>query len=352
MIKIVYSQLMNKQQINAVKELLSIPRKIVLVAHKNPDGDAIGSTLAMQHYLISKGHTARTVLPNDVPEFLKWSPGIDTVYKYDKQNKQSKNAIDGSEIIFLLDFNAFHRVGDDMQKALEEYKGTFIMIDHHQQPDSVSEFIYSDTSICSTCQMVYHFIDMLGDVDLIDANMATCMYTGIMTDTGSFRFPSTTSTTHKIIGDLIDKGADNAKIHDEVFNTSSYSSLQLMGVALTNLVIMPEFHAAYITLSQQELDTYNYKKGDTEGLVNYGLSIKGIYFAAIFIEDEEQNIIKISLRSKGNFSVNKFSRNHFNGGGHDNAAGGRSEVSLLETVENFVGLLPTYKKELEASYEN
>jgi phosphoesterase RecJ-like protein len=343
---------MNKQQISAVKELLSVPRKIVLVAHRNPDGDAIGSTLAMQHYLTVKGHIARTVLPNDVPEFLQWLPGVETVYKYDKQNKQSKNSIDASEIIFILDFNAFHRVGDDMQKALEAYKGIYIMIDHHQQPDPVSEYIYSDTSICSTCQMVYHFIDMLGDVDLIDASMATCMYTGIMTDTGSFRFPSTTSTTHKVIGDLIDKGADNAKIHDKVFNTSSYSRLQLMGAALTNLVVLPEFHTAYITLSQEELNTYKYKKGDTEGLVNYGLSIKGVCFAAIFIEDEEQDIIKISLRSKGDFSVNKFSRNHFNGGGHDNAAGGRSDVSLIDTVEKFVGLLPTYKKELEVSYEN
>lgn len=343
---------MNKQQITAIKELLSVPRKIVLVAHRNPDGDAIGSTLAMQHYLTAKGHSARTVLPNDIPEFLQWLPGVETVYKYDKQNKQSKSSIDASEIIFILDFNAFHRVGDDMQTALEAYKGTYIMIDHHQEPDPVSEYIYSDTSICSTCQMVYHFIDMMGDLDLIDESIATCIYTGIMTDTGSFRFRSTTSTTHKIIGDLIDKGADNAKIQDNVFNTNSYSRLQLMGVALTNLVVLPEFHTAYITLSQEELDKYHYQKGDTEGLVNYGLSIKGIYFAAIFIEDEEQDIIKISLRSKGSFSVNKFSRNHFHGGGHDNAAGGRSEISIKETVEKFLELLPTYKTDLENSYEN
>lgn len=343
---------MNNQQINAVKELLSVPKKIVLVAHRNPDGDAIGSALAMQHYLIEKGHTVRTVLPNDIPEFLQWLPGVDTVYKYDKQNKQSKNTINASEIMFVLDFNAFHRVGDDMQKALEAYKGTFIMIDHHQQPDPISEYIYSDTSICSTCQMVYHFMDMMGDLDKLDANIATCIYTGIMTDTGSFRFPSTTSTTHKVIGDLIDKGAENAKIHDKVFNTSSYSKLQLMGAALTNLVVLPEYHAAYITLSQEELSKYNYQKGDTEGLVNYGLSIKGIYFAAIFIEDEEQDIIKISLRSKGNFSVNQFSRKYFDGGGHDNAAGGRSLLSLEETVEKFVALLPNYKEELALSYEN
>lgn len=343
---------MNEKQIEAVKKLLSVPKNIVLVAHRNPDGDAIGSTLAMQHYLSKNGHRTTTVLPNDVPEFLQWLPGVETVYKYDKQNKQSKRALDEADIVFVLDFNAFHRVGDDMQKALESYEGTYIMIDHHQQPDPISEYIYSDTSICSTCQMVYQFIEMMDDLDKIDANVATCLYTGIMTDTGSFRFPSTTSSTHKIIGELIDKGADNAKIYDRVFNTNSISRLKLMGAALSNLTVLPQYNAAYITLSQEELNKFNYQKGDTEGLVNYGLSLKGIYLAAIFIEDEEQEIIKISLRSKGDFSVNKFSRNHFNGGGHDNAAGGRSLTSLQETVETFLEILPTYKKELETSYEN
>ncbi|MDG1803770.1 bifunctional oligoribonuclease/PAP phosphatase NrnA [Flavicella sp.] len=343
---------MNENEIKEIKELLSTPKNIVLVAHKNPDGDAIGSTLGMQHYLKQKGHKATTVLPNDVPEFLHWLPGVETVYKYDKQNKQSKRSLDEADIVFVLDFNAFHRVGDDMQKALEEYKGTYIMIDHHQQPDPISKYIYSDTSICSTCQMVYHFIDKMGDLNFINPEVATCLYTGIMTDTGSFRFPSTTSTTHKIIGELIDKGADNAKIHDNVFNASSYSRLQLMGAALTNLIVLPEYHTAYITLSQEELDKYNYQKGDTEGLVNYGLSMKGIYLAAIFIEDVEQGIIKISFRSKGSFSVNQFSRNHFNGGGHDNAAGGRSLISLEATVEEFLNQLKGYKNELAVSYEN
>jgi phosphoesterase RecJ-like protein len=343
---------MNRKQIVAIKEILSTPKNIVLVAHRNPDGDAIGSTLAMQHYLSKKGHIATTVLPNDIPGFLQWLPGVDTVYKYDKQNKQSKRAINEADIVFLLDFNAFHRVGDDMQKALEAYKGTYIMIDHHQQPDPITEFIYSDTSICSTCQMVYQFIDMMEELEMIDAEIATCLYTGIMTDTGSFKFSSTTSTTHKIIGSLIDKGADNSKIHDRVFNTNTISRLQLMGAALSNLHVLPEYHAAYITLSQEELNRYNFQKGDTEGLVNYGLSVKGIFLAAIFIEDKEQEIIKISFRSKGSFSVNQFSRNHFNGGGHDNAAGGKSLASLEETVKIFSELLPSYKKQLEVSYES
>lgn len=350
--KIVYSRSMNEQEIKEVKELLSEPKNIVLVSHRNPDGDAVGSALAMQHYLEKKGHSAQTVLPNDLPEFLNWIPGVKSIYRYDKQNKQSKRAIDSSEYLFLLDFNALHRVGDDMQKALEAYQGTFLMIDHHQQPDPVATYTYSDTSICSTCQMVYHFIEMMDDLSLIDATIATCLYTGIMTDTGSFRFDNTTSTTHRVIGDLIDRGAENARIHDSVFNNNKPNRLQLLGTALTNLKVLTEYRTAYITLSQEELEANGYQKGDTEGLVNYGLSIQGIYFAAIFIEDVEQKIIKISFRSKGDFSVNEFSRNHFNGGGHNNAAGGRSEISLEETVENFVSLLPQYKQEIAESYEN
>lgn len=342
---------MDGKHINAVKKLLAIPRKIVLVSHKNPDGDALGSTLGLQHFLNLNGHDATTVLPNEVPGFINWLPGAETVYKYDKQNKQSKRTLDAAELMFVLDFNAFHRVGDDMQKALEAFEGEIIMIDHHQQPDPITEYIYSDTSICSTCQMVYHFIEMLEGTAKIDAAIATCLYTGIMTDTGSFRFPSTTSTTHKVIAALIDAGADNAKIHDRVFNANSVSRLQLTGTALSNLKVLPEYRTAYITLSQTELKANNYKKGDTEGLVNYGLSIEGICFAAIFIEDEEQQIIKISFRSKGSFSVNKFSRNHFNGGGHDNAAGGRTTLQLEATVAQFLALLPQYQKELKSSYE-
>ncbi len=343
---------MNIQEIEEVKELLSVPKNIVLVPHRNPDGDAIGSSTAMQKYLSNKGHNAQVVLPNEVPDFLKWVPGADKVYKFDKQNNQSKKAINKADIIFILDFNALHRVGDDMQKTLEAYQGMYIMIDHHQQPDAIAKYTYSDTSICSTCQMVYHFIEKMDDLDLIDADIATALYTGIMTDTGSFRFPSTTSTTHKIIGELIDKGAQNSIIHNNVFNTNTYSKLQLLGRALSNLKVLEQYCTAFITLTQEELEQFDYQKGDTEGLVNYGLSLKGINLAVIFIEDVEQNIIKISFRSRGSFSVNKFARNHFNGGGHDNAAGGRSELTVKATVQKFTELLPQYKNELVTSYES
>ncbi|WP_158837926.1 DHH family phosphoesterase [Polaribacter sp. L3A8] len=326
-------------------------RNIVIVGHRNPDGDAMGSTLALKHYLDKKGHNATVVVPNEYPEFLHWLPGSDTTYRFDWQNSQSQKAINASDIIFLLDFNALHRVGSDMQKTLEKYPNDFAMIDHHQQPDDV-KYMYSDVTICSTCQMVYQFIELNNDLDLIDADIATCLYTGIMTDTGSFRFRSTTSTTHRIIASLIDKGAENDKIHNKVYDTNSYNRLLLLGQGLSNLQILPTYKTAYITLTSEDKKRFDFQKGDTEGVVNYALSLKGIIFAAIFIEDNDQGVVKISFRSKGNFSVNQFSRKHFSGGGHDNAAGGKSDVSIEETVTKFVTLLPEYQKELEASYEN
>lgn len=337
--------------IEELKTFLENPRNIVVVGHRNPDGDAMGSTLALSKYLQKKGHTATVVVPNEYPEFLHWLPGSEATYRFDWQNSQSQRAIQNSDIIFLLDFNALHRVGHDMQNTLEKYPNDFAMIDHHQQPDDVT-YMYSDTEICSTCQMVYQFIEMMHDVALIDADIATCLYTGIMTDTGSFRFRSTTSKTHRIIADLIDKGAQNDRIHNNVYDANSYGRLLLLGQSLSNLQILPEYKTAFITLTDKEKKQFDFQKGDTEGVVNYALSLKGIIFAAIFIEDKEQNIIKMSLRSKGTFSVNQFARNHFEGGGHDNAAGGKSLLSMDETVAKFKDLVATYKKELETSYEN
>lgn len=341
---------MDYLKINELKEFLQTPKKIVLVPHKNPDGDAIGASLALYHYFNLKGHSATVVAPNDYPGFLKWLPQSQNVFKFDSQNRQSKNAIDEAEIIFLLDFNALHRVGDDMQNTLETFTGIFAMIDHHQEPDSIAKYLFSDTSICSTCQMVYHFIDAMQETNLINSEIATCLYTGIMTDTGSFRFPATTSTTHRIIADLIDKGADNARIHNNVYDTNSYGRLQLLGRALSNLVVIENLKTAYITLSQRDLDEFNFEKGDTEGVVNYALSVEGIVFAAIFIEDVDQQIIKISLRSKGSFCVNKFAREHFDGGGHTNAAGGKTKISLDATISKFLSILPNYQYQLLHSY--
>jgi phosphoesterase RecJ-like protein len=336
---------MKKQDITGIQTLLSQPKKIVIVPHKNPDGDAIGSTLGLYHYLLKGNHQVHVIVPNDYPKFLKWIPGSESILKHDTLANTCNDLINAADIIFTLDFNAFHRTGN-METVLEESQAIKIMIDHHQAPDDYATYTYSDVSMSSTCEMVYHFIDMLGDANLIDADIATCLYVGIMTDTGSFRFRSTTNTTHNIVAKLIEKGADNTDIHNNVYDTNSYERLQLLGCALTNLKVIPESRAAYITLSQDELQKHNYKKGDTEGVVNYALSLDGIILAAIFIEDKNEGIIKISLRSKGDFSVNEMSRAHFEGGGHTNAAGGKSHLSLSDTVDKFISILPSYNKAL------
>ena len=336
---------MKKQYISSIKQLLSTPKKIVIVAHKNPDGDAIGSSLGLYHYLVKGNHNVNVIMPNDYPSFLKWIPGNDAVLIHDAQTDTCDTLINESDIIFTLDFNAFHRTGN-MESALTESNALKIMIDHHQAPVDYATYTFSDVSMSSTCEMVYHFINMLGDLDKINSAIATSLYVGIMTDTGSFRFSSTTSTTHRVVADLIEKGANNSEIHNHVFDTNSYERLQLLGCALTNLKVLPEHRTAFITLSQQELHNFNYKKGDTEGVVNYGLSLDGVVLAAIFIEDRQEGIIKISLRSKGNFSVNEMSRAHFEGGGHTNAAGGKSYLSLEKTIEKFISILPSYNKAL------
>ncbi|MFI1745578.1 DHH family phosphoesterase [Thalassobellus sediminis] len=337
---------MTKEDITSIKQLLSTKKKIVIVPHKNPDGDAIGSTLGLYHYLLkNNNHDITVITPNDYPSFLKWIPGESTILKHDSQTKTCNDLVEAADIIFTLDFNAYHRTGN-METVLEKSSAIKIMIDHHQAPDNYATYMFSDVSMSSTCEMIYHFIDMLGDTDAINVEIATCLYVGIMTDTGSFRFRSTTSRTHEIIAHLIEKGADNTQIHNNVYDTNTYERLQLLGCALNNLKVIPESRAAYISLSQEELFKYNYKKGDTEGVVNYALSLQNIVLAAIFIEDRQEGIIKISLRSKGDFSVNELSRSHFEGGGHTNAAGGRSHLSLNDTIEKFINILPSYNKSL------
>jgi len=336
---------MNLEDINAVKKLLSIPQKIVIVPHKNPDGDAIGSTLALWHYLKNIGQEATVIAPNDFPKFLKWMPGHEHILNFEKENSQAKKKIEEATLIFTLDFNHLGRIGQ-MESYLEEANASFIMIDHHQGPSDYAQIMYSDVSMSSTCEMIYNFIEYLGDDDKITPEIANCIYTGIMTDTGSFKYSSTTSRTHNVVAALIEKGAENTKAHNLVYDTNTPSRLHLLGCALKNMVILEDLNTAYITLSQDELDTYNYQKGNTEGFVNYGLTLSGICFAVIFIENKEEGIIKISFRSEGDFSVNEFARKHFNGGGHTNAAGGRSEISLSETVDYFVSLLQDYKEQL------
>ena len=337
---------MNLEDINTVKQLFSVPQKVVIVPHKNPDGDAIGSTLALWHYLKNLGQEATIVSPNDYPQFLKWMPGNDEIINFERENSQAKEKIESATLICTLDFNHLGRTGQ-MENLLNSADADFIMIDHHQQPDDYAKVTYSDVFMSSTCEMVYNFMEFLGDTDKITPEIATCLYTGIMTDTGSFKFSLTTSRTHRVVADLMQKGAQNTEIHHMVYDSNTANRMRLLGIALGNLVILDELNTAYITLTQEELDSCNYQKGDTEGFVNYGLTLKGIKLAAFFVENREEGIIKISFRSVGNFSVNQLARKYFEGGGHNNAAGGKSDLSIKETVKKFRSILGEYKDSLE-----
>lgn len=333
---------MKEQDILAVQQLLSTPKKIAIIPHRNPDGDAMGSTLALYHFLLKNNHQPVVVSPNEFPDFLAWMPGSETIKIFEKDKKNSTKALEEAEIIFTLDFNALHRVGE-MENVLEKLEVPFVMIDHHQSPDDYATVTYSDTAYGSTCEMLHNFICYLGKKSDIDKTIGTCIYTGILTDSGSFRFPKTTGTTHRIIADLIDLGVENTEIPTLLYDNSSYGRLQLLGRALQNMQVLANHKTAYTTLTQEELDFFNHVKGDTEGIVNYGLSIKGIVFTAIFIENADEKIIKISFRSQGDFDVNLFAREHFNGGGHRNAAGGKSELSMEETVKKFEDLVTQLK---------
>ena len=329
---------MKIQDIQAIQLLLATPKKIAIIPHRGPDGDAMGSTLGLYHFLLKNNHQPTVIAPNDFPNFLAWLPGSETVKIFEKDTENCTKILEEAELIFTLDFNAFHRTGE-MEHTLVKLTAPFIMIDHHQKPDDYALYTYSDTSFGSTCEMVYNFISFLGKKEDLDKTIATCIYTGILTDSGSFRFPGTTGNTHRIIAELIDLGVENTQIPVLLFDNSSYSRLQLLGRALQNMKVLEEHKTSYTSLTQDELDAFNYVKGDTEGIVNYGLSIKGIVFTAIFIENKDEKIIKISFRSQGGFDVNQFARDHFNGGGHSNAAGGKSETSMEETLKKFEDLV-------------
>lgn len=333
---------MKIQDIQAIQLLLATPKKIAIIPHRGPDGDAMGSTLALYHFLLKNNHHPTVIAPNDFPDFLAWLPGSETVKIFEKDTENCTKILEEAELIFTLDFNAFHRTGE-MEHTLARLTAPFIMIDHHQKPDDYAAYTYSDTSYGSTCEMVYNFISFLNKKEDLDKTIATCIYTGILTDSGSFRFPGTTGNTHRIIAELIDLGVENTQIPVLLFDNSSYSRLQLLGRALQNMKVLEEHKTSYTSLTQEELDSFNYVKGDTEGIVNYGLSIKGIVFTAIFIENKDEKIIKISFRSQGGFDVNQFARDHFNGGGHSNAAGGRSDVSMEETLKKFEDLVTNLK---------
>ncbi len=341
---------MQKEKIQKLSNLIQSPKNIVVIGHKNPDGDAVGSCMAWGSFLQNLKHDVDVIMPNAYPDFLNWVPNQDKILVYSEHQEQTRKAIQKADLIFTLDFNHLSRVGEDLQKALENVNKPFVMIDHHEQPDNYAEVTISHPEYGSTAELVFECIDGLKATDLIDKDIASCLYLGIMTDTGSFKFSSTTARTHQIASELINKGAVAHQIQQQTFDANSYSRLKLLGQAMQNLEYLEDFGVAYIHLSQKELDDNHFRKGDTEGFVNYGLSIKNVALAAIFKEDAQQNIVKISFRSKGNFDVNKLARQHFEGGGHKNAAGGKSELSLDATIKKFVSLLPDYKTQLHAAF--
>lgn len=325
--------------IEKLQNLVATAKKIAIIPHRNPDGDALGATLGLWHVLQQFRPDVRVISPNDFPDFLAWMPGKEEIIIFEKEKERATEYLQTADLIFTLDFNALHRAGEAMEQVLQTLQAPFIMIDHHQMPDSYAQVMFSNVAYGSTCELLYMCLQDAQWGKWISKDAATCIYTGIVTDSGSFKFQKTTGNTHRVVADLIDLGIDNPGIHNHLFNNNSYKRLQLLGRALENLKVMPEHHVAYTTLSQRELYEFNFQKGDTEGIVNYALSIKGVHFAAIFIENKDEGIIKISFRSEGDIDVNVFARNYFHGGGHINAAGGKSYASLKATVEEFVHLI-------------
>lgn len=327
-----------------LKELLKGISKAVIVTHKNPDGDAIGSSLGLYHYLIKKGIKAQVITPNEYPDFLRWLPGDDTVIRYNTNTEKAKAIINDTEAIFILDLNQMARM-DGLQKPVGESNATRVLIDHHQLPDQIADIMLSRPGVSSTCEMVYHLIDTLGEADLLDKNAADCLYTGIMTDTGSFRFSSTSANTHIAAAALMDKGVEPSLIFERVENSNSENRLKLLGYTLSNKMrVLEDQPACVMFLTEDELEKYEYKKGDTEGLVNYGLSISGVRMSVLFIQQD--GIIKISFRSIGTVPVNLLAKKYFNGGGHVNAAGGMWPGAMDDAIERFIEVLPELHEEL------
>lgn len=322
------------QEISEIRKLLVPENKIVIITHYNPDGDAIGSSLGLKHFLKQKGLSVEAVVPNDFPKFLKWLPEAKKITIADYKRKHTAQLFEEADVIFILDFNASHRSGNLVGPWIDRSKAVKILIDHHQQPDSF-DYSYSDTSVPATCQLVYHFIQRLEEEFLVNQEVAECLYTGIMTDTGGFRFRSTSAVTHRIVADLIDKGADPAKISSNVLDTNTVSRLHLLALVLERIEVVHEGEVAILYLKRNELEKYGFEKGDTEGFVNYGLSIMGTKMSAFFMEDLYEDFIKISFRSKDDVDVNQFSRKYFNGGGHINAAGGKYFKNIYDTIEDF-----------------
>jgi bifunctional oligoribonuclease and PAP phosphatase NrnA len=319
---------------------------IVITTHHKPDGDAMGSALGLHHFLKSKGIDSLVITPTDYADFLHWLPGNDDVIIYEGNQEKCHLKIEEADLIFCLDFNKLSRVNDMAEHVLLS-QGIKVLIDHHQDPDMTAfdNMDWWNTDSSSTCELIYRMIEAEGFKKDINMDVATCLYTGIMTDTGSFRHPGTKAETHRIAAEFLEMGLNHSVIHSNVWDSFSENRIKLLGYALSEkLEILPEYNTSLITLTKEELKKFNIRTGDTEGLVNYGLNINGIKFTALIID--RSVIVKMSFRSKGNFDVNKFAVKHFSGGGHINAAGGSSNDTLEKTVLRFKEALKLYKEDL------
>jgi len=331
---------MQKDSPSTLKKALKKSHNIAIVTHWSPDGDAIGSSLALYHYLLKLEKSVKVIVPNAYPDFLHWMPGNKQVINFQDNEKKAEKALNSADLIFTLDFNSYKRL-EKLGDILEKATAPKVLIDHHQQPDDYPAYYFHDVAASSTCELVFDFIAALGDKALIDKKIAACIYTGIMTDTGSFRYPSVTAHTHYIVSELLKTGMVHSDIHGEVYDSYSLNRLKLLGFALNEkLKLVEGYPVAYFTLNEKELNQFNYQKGDIEGLVNYPFSIKGIKVCALF--NESDGYVKISFRSKGKYDVNTFARTYFNGGGHINAAGGKSTESLEKTEARFVELVKKF----------
>lgn len=328
--------------LDELKEKLAKRQKIVITTHFKPDGDAMGSSLGLYHWLKGHGHEVDLIVPSDYPSFLFWMPGQDQVIVYPTHKQRADHLIEIADIIFCLDLNNLSRI-HEMAPSVRNAKGTKVMIDHHLAPEGFDDFRHWNNHAAATAQLVYDFIvNHFDDRSAITPDIATSLYTGIMTDTGSFRFQSTTAEVHLIVADLITLGAENWKIHEHIFNSSTESRLKFLGYCLLNrLEVIPEYNTALFAVSSEDLKTFNVTTGDTEGLVNYALSVSGIRLAALIIDRTER--VKLSLRSIGDIPCNEICNIYFSGGGHKNAAGGQSTAPMTEVVETFKSILPKYK---------
>lgn len=333
--------------ISEIFSLIEKPRNIVITFHQKPDADAMGSGLGLYNFLVQFGHTVTVISPTNWPSFLNWMPGSKNVVDFEMHTDKAKLILQKAEWIFCLDFNVLNRT-KKMEPVIESLSAVKILIDHHQQPQTDAfDYGISDVSKSSTAEMVYDFILAAGYAALINAETAECLYAGVMTDTGSFRFNSTSANVHRMIAALKDKGLEHSQIHENLFDNFLEGRFRFFGnILLNRMEVFYEYNTALIAIPQSDLIKYNVKTGDTEGLVNFPLSIKGIKLAAVIIDRGDER--KSSFRSKGGFDVNTFARKYFNGGGHFNAAGGKNIESLDEVVRKFKAAIKENKEQLNS----